>query len=94
MLFTYMWLYNKLCNLNIAVNIYIIYTCMTKNTIINQRSCTLVYVDILQSILVVTNLQYCGHTALTFACLKGDLTSISALLKLGANPNVCTQVCI
>ena len=40
------------------------------------------------------NTQYCGHTALTFACLRGHLTSISALLKLGANPNVCTQVCI
>ena len=39
------------------------------------------------------NLQYCGHTALTFACLREDMTSIFALLKHGADPNVCTQVC-
>ena len=39
------------------------------------------------------DLQYCGHTALTFACLREDMTSTSALLKLGANPNVCTEVC-
>ena len=51
-------------------------------------------VNIIIGILPFFNKQYCGHTALTFACLREDLTSISALLKLGANPNVCTQVCI
>ena len=44
-------------------------------------------------LLLFFGLQYCGHTALTFACMRGNFASISVLLKLGANPNVCTQVC-
>ena len=38
------------------------------------------------------SLQYSGNTALTLSCQREDLTTVCTLLKLGANPNVCTEV--
>ena len=75
---------------------YVMFTCTCKNMIIKVNTFrSKVHVDIrLDLFTSFINLQHCGHTALTFACLKENLTSISALLKLGANPNVCTEVCI
>ena len=38
------------------------------------------------------SLQYSDNTALTLSCQRDDLTTVCTLLKLGANPNVCTEV--
>ena len=38
------------------------------------------------------SLQHSGITALTLSCQREDLTTVCTLLKLGANPNVCTEV--
>ena len=36
--------------------------------------------------------QHSGNTALTLSCQREDLNIVRTLLKLEANPNVCTQV--
>ena len=40
----------------------------------------------------IFTLQHSGNTALTLSCQREDLNIVCTLLKLGANPNVCTQV--
>ena len=36
--------------------------------------------------------QHSGNTALTLSCQREDLNIVRTLLKLEANPNVCTEV--
>jgi len=33
-----------------------------------------------------------GNTALIYACQKEDITSVHSLIKLGADPSICTKV--
>ena len=33
-----------------------------------------------------------NETALIYACQKEDISSVYSLLKLGADPNICTKV--